>query len=310
MASAVIAQPVLSGRLALPQGADIMLVNVASGEEQVLTLQGDALNSSVSWSPSREQLAVARSSRPAGDPAYGQDIEVVSAADGQPRSAVLRDKSGIILDVPVWSPDGEWLYFDRQETVRFGVEFRIERARPDGSERSVVVDNARAPALTPNGNRLAFVRADQGEVLYVGGLDGQGAQPVVPAGKFLLISYPRFSPDGQWIVFATVTDPTRMTPEDAPTNPGFTQAFGNIHAALFASPRRHGIPWDIWLVRPDGSDLRAARLAEDDPSLAWSPDGTSIAIYGGRGLGVLDSSGEIVALKDEIMGFGGIDWAR
>jgi Tol biopolymer transport system component len=309
MTSVVIAQPVLSGRLALPRGADVLLVNVASGEEQVLALQGDALISSVSWSPGGDRLAVARSSRPAGDPTYGQDIEIVSVSDGQPLSAVRRDKSGIILDVPAWSPDGEWLYFDRQETVRFGVEFRIERAHPDGSERSTVLDNARSPTLSPDGRRLAFVRADQGEVLYISGADGQGPQPLVPEGKFLLISYPRFSPDGQWIVFATVTDPTRMTPTEPPTRPGFTQALSSIQPSLFA-PRRHGIPWDIWVIRPDGRDLKAVRLAEDDPSLAWSPDSVSIALYGGRGLGVLDVSGEMHALKDEIMGFGGIDWTR
>jgi Tol biopolymer transport system component len=311
LVSAVAAQaPALSGRLVLPHGADLLVVDAASGSEQMLTLPGDALVSSVAWSPEGDRIAAARSSRPPGETLYGQDIDIVNGADGAHISTIRRDKPGVILDMPVWSPDGEWLFFDRQETVRFGVEFRIDRARPDGSERSTIVEKARSPSISPDGNRLALVRADQGEMLYVGGSDGQGAQPLVPPGKFLLINYPRFSPDGQWIVFATITDVTQVTPTNTPTKPGFVQALGVIEPGLWAFPRRHGIPWDIWLVRPDGRDLRAARLAEDDPSLAWSPDGSVIAVYGGRGLGFLDSSGEVTPLKDEIIGFGGIDWTR
>jgi Tol biopolymer transport system component len=239
---------------------------------------------------------------------YGQDIDIVNGADGAPISSIRRDKPGVILDMPVWSRDGEWLFFDRQEAVRFGVEYRIDRARADGSERATVVEKARSPSLSPDGTRLAFVRADQSEVLYVGGADGAGAQPIVPAGKFLLISYPRFSPDGQWIVFATVTDFAPDNPTNTPTVPGLMESLGSIQPDLSLSPRRHGIPWDIWLVRPDGRDLRLVLPAEDDPSLAWSPDGSGVAIYGGRGLGLLSPSGEMRMLKDEIIGFGAIDW--
>jgi Tol biopolymer transport system component len=298
------------GRLALPRGADLLVLDAGSGDERVLTLQGDALISSVAWSPSADRLAVARSSRPPGDSVYGQDIDIVDSADGKPISAVRRDKPGIILDTPVWTPDGQWLFYDRQETVRFGIETRIERAHPDGSERATVVENARSPSLSADSRRLAFVRADQGqEVLYVGAADGQGAQAVVPAGKFLLISYPRFSPDGEWLVFATVADPGQFPAAPTPQQPGVTGALGVVTSTPLA-PRRHGIPWDIWLVRSDGRELHSARLGEDDPSLAWSPDGSGIALYGGRGLGILDQSGEVRPIKDEIIGFGGIDWAR
>jgi Tol biopolymer transport system component len=309
--SAVFAEPTeLSGRLALPFGADLLLITASSGEQQVLTLPGDALVSSVAWSPDGQRLAAARSSRPPGELLFGQDIAIVNATDGAPVSMVQRDKAGVLLDTPVWSPDGEWLFFDRQETLRSGTEYRIERARPDGAERSVVVDNARSPSISPAGDRLAFVRSDRGEILYAVDVDGQREQALVPTGKFLLINYPRFSPDGQWIVFATVTDPSQGTQTQTPPKPGFSQALGSVVPELRISPRRHGIPWDIWLVRPDGRELHVARLAEDDPSLAWSPDGSGIAVYGGRGLGVLGSSGEMRSVKDEIIGFGGIDWTR
>lgn len=297
-----------SGRIALPRGADVLLVDAGSGQELLLTLEGDALISSVAWAPARDRLAVSRSSRPPGDTAFGQDIEVVSAADGAVLSTIRRDKSGIILDAPIWSRDGAALLFDRQETVRFGVEFRIERARPDGTERGVLLENARSPALAPDGSRLAFVRAEGGEVLFVGGPEGQDARPVVPSGRFLLIAYPRFSPDGQWLLFATVTDPMRA-PADEPDRPGALRALSFVQP-IAAAPRRHGIPWDIWVVRPDGTDLKSLRTAEDDPSLAWSPNGTSIAVYGGRGLGIMPAmGGEVLPLRDEIIGFGGIDWA-
>ena len=72
----------------------------------------------------------------------------------------------------------------------------------------------------------------------------------------------------------------------------------------------HGLPWDLWEIRLDGSGLRRlTNLAEDDPSLAWSPDGRWLAFQGGSGVYIVDVATTTLYQLSEAVGFGGMDWA-
>jgi Tol biopolymer transport system component len=100
--------------------------------------------------------------------------------------------------------------------------------------------------------------------------------------------------------------------------PALTASLGALgaadaaRAALAAAgrPSAHGLPWDLWLIRRDGSGLRRlTRLAEDDASLAWSPDGAWLAFQGTGGLYLVhQESGRTVRLADKTEPVG-IDWA-
>jgi Tol biopolymer transport system component len=71
------------------------------------------------------------------------------------------------------------------------------------------------------------------------------------------------------------------------------------------------LPWDVWLIGADGSGLRRLTyLAEDDPSVAWSPDGRWLAIQGGSGLTLLDVSSGRTERLVRTPAFGAIDWGR
>jgi Tol biopolymer transport system component len=71
----------------------------------------------------------------------------------------------------------------------------------------------------------------------------------------------------------------------------------------------HGPPWDLWEVRLDGSGLRRlTELAEDDPSIAWSPDGRWLAFQGGTGVYLVEAATTALHQISETVGFGGIDW--
>ena len=108
------------------------------------------------------------------------------------------------------------------------------------------------PRYSPDGGRLAFVAAsDDGiEDLYIADPDGSNprvvaASPGEPEGA------PAWSPDGSTIAFSSRRD-------------------GN---------------WEIYTVRPDGTDLRRLTRNEAfDAAPAWSPDGSgTIAFASDRG---------------------------
>jgi hypothetical protein len=71
----------------------------------------------------------------------------------------------------------------------------------------------------------------------------------------------------------------------------------------------HGIPWDPWVINPDGSNLhRVATVGGDEPSVSWSPDQTHLLVYGGTGSFVVDArTGETTSLTF-LTGYGPTAW--
>jgi Tol biopolymer transport system component len=71
----------------------------------------------------------------------------------------------------------------------------------------------------------------------------------------------------------------------------------------------HGFPWEVWLVQADGTGLRQiSDILDDDPSVAWSPDGARLLVYGGWGSYLVDvASGDTSSLP-YLVGYGSIAW--
>ena len=63
--------------------------------------------------------------------------------------------------------------------------------------------------------------------------------------------------------------------------------------ALNAKPvSAHGLPQDVWLVPAAGGEpTRLTNMLEDEPTVAWSPDGKQIAIIATGGLYVTNAAG-------------------
>src|SRR5215831_1615605 len=96
----------------------------------------------------------------------------------------------------------------------------------------------RMPSLSPDGKRLAFVY--QGDVWVVGSAGGR-AMPLTMHVE--MDAFPVFSPDGQWIAFAS---------------------------------KRNG-NWDIYLVPAEGGPVQQLTChANDEIPQGWSPDGSKI----------------------------------
>jgi Tol biopolymer transport system component len=135
--------------------------------------------------------------------------------------------------------------------------------------------------------------------LWVSDLDGRNPRTVLADRRFISLAFPRFSPDGSRLAFAAVGGPPVIRRSVGILVPSLLQ--GRVSA--------HGLPWDLWETRVDGSGLRRlTELAEDDPSLAWSPDGRWIAFQGGSGVYLVDAATTALHRLSDTVGFGGIDW--
>jgi Tol biopolymer transport system component len=211
------------------------------------------------------------------------------------------------IDVPdsigsiSWSPDGKRIVFDVNtfpaEGAPKGGFFDIYTATTDGSNvaRLTHVRDARLPAWSPDGTKIAYTRQDgDGSQIYV--MNTDGSDPVALTSGSAFKVRPAWSPDGSRIVFESIADrnadvyvmnadgseETRLTDDIAGDyNPVWSPDGERI---AFASDRS---PSGIYLMQADGSD---ARLVETDGdianlSLAWSPNGRFLAFSSSRGPG-------------------------
>jgi TolB protein len=156
-----------------------------------------------------------------------------------PESAEMSD--------PAWSPDGTLLAVSSLA----GESSSVYTIKPDGTERTLVLEHAYSPSWSPDGKRLVVVREDTSDGDAVNALaivdsDGSDARTLdlSAAESSQWLSVPEWSPDGRLIAFVAV-DEDRAT---------------------------------IELVSPDGKAVSMPKAeANGDTGLSWSPDSTSLA---------------------------------
>jgi dipeptidyl aminopeptidase/acylaminoacyl peptidase len=174
----------------------------------------------------------------------------VADADGSNAHELLPGLEGRQIALG-WSPDGRWLLFDA-DGVPTLTDASGSDIRPLDAAQSSNLGKGQV-AFSPDSRRLAFFRdvtvdrPDDGLELAI--LDIASGQVVPLAGtrsaKDIALGSADWSPDGEWIVYE--------------------------RQGLF-------IPGKLFIVRPDGTDLRALTtnaLAGIGPH--WSPDGSVLA---------------------------------
>ena len=175
--------------------------------------------------------------RPSSEP-VGEDAD---AFGGPPHSIAFHSNRDGNNEVYVMNPDGS-------AQTRLTMESRND-GRPDVSpngQQIVFVSNRIIPETNPSGDFEIFVMdSDGGDVRQ---LTSNGAED----------SWPRWSPNGQWVAFHSNVD-------------------GNF---------------EIYVIRPDGTDLiRVTDYAGLDQYPEWSPNGKQLAIRRDTDLYLIDPDG-------------------
>jgi serine/threonine-protein kinase len=119
------------------------------------------------------------------------------------RDAITRLTFGGINRSPAWSPDGQYVVFDKAGQGIF-------QARADGASQAQALTGSKTTqvpwSFTPDGKRLAYFETAGNDQIWTVPLEDQGGQ--LKAGKpepFLKSNFvdqgPSFSPDGRWLAY-------------------------------------------------------------------------------------------------------------
>ena len=223
------------------------------------------------WSPDGQQIAFV-SNRGVANSVYGFRLFIVNV-DGTDVQMVAPSVSVECLETwqgARWSPDGNWLAFAGSEPRVEGRErYGLYTVRLDGSEPTRVGDlNAGycSPAFwSPDSSRLAYMGPN--DVLYgtsfpfyfIVEIDELAMTQLVATSWFApaMPPSPAWSPNGDWLTFA-----------------GFQRSSSG------------SLSYTVYVVRPDGSDLRNVTSGHKLTvfgSVVWSPDGEEIWFASGNG---------------------------
>jgi Tol biopolymer transport system component len=220
-------------------GARILVVHVQTGDVAVL---GDGSDSPErpAWSPDGQMIAY-WATRTVGGRSLHQALAVIDAEGGEPRDLMTRDVFS--LGTPQWSPDGTTIAVSRP-----GLHSWVQLVSlAGGSSRRLGRGglSPQTPTWSPDGSRLAFASLGMdGTGLYVTSRDGRELRQLAAFSP----NEATWSPQGDRIAYLS-----------------------------YAMAGR-----DLWTVAPDGSaSRRLAGLpnAQEAGDIAWSPDGTRLALW-------------------------------
>ena len=179
-ASKVIYAKFSVGGYGSPEAAfDVAVYDLASGQETLITHDGHDINGV--WSPDGTQVAYLATAFVPAESVHDSTIWIVDADGSNPRK--VASASGAADDLTwgdlAWSSQ-DWLLFSVAQNVNGCFKVRLDKVRPDGTQRTQVTDggpNCTPPGMEQSGDADPGFSAD-GETIY-----SSRGFPVPPAGQ-------------------------------------------------------------------------------------------------------------------------------
>jgi Tol biopolymer transport system component len=211
---------------------DLFIVPANGGDMRRVTTLAANHVEGATWSPDGQQIAFA------SDIDGDFDIYVTVVDGGTPRP--LTDNTAEDR-YPAWSPDNQWIAFASDFNQPTTLE--VWRMDPNGQNLKQLTDSMNssfAPAWSPDSQSIVFV-SDRlvNDDLYIMTANGDGERALLVRDVDANELDPAWSPDGVWIAF---------------------------------SSNREGPVYDLYLMRPDGSNIQRVTQREDDTRYVdWKP---------------------------------------
>ena len=310
----------LQGRILWPKDGDLWVYDLASKQQTKITnLPQGAAVTGATWSPDGQRVVFAQFWRRPNERSSGADLFLANADGSNVRPFAERDAPNTVMETPEWAASGRVYYTVRRVTN--GRETQSIVRQVEGGQPEVLVDNGYSPAVSPDETTLVYIRSSRaGQTMVKKTFDagGDGCE-LMSDQVFQYLSMPRIAPDGKRLALGGSGEPT-LGPSGCGGDPRASPAAMGLPAALnlvawlqpaVAYAAAHGLPADVYTVNLDGSAMtRIADIKDDDPTVAWSPDGSKLAIFGVAALYVVDGHGGPTEKLVDQGGYGGLDWTK
>jgi Tol biopolymer transport system component len=316
------------GRIAWPKDGDLWVYDLNAKQQQKLTnLPGGAAVTGAAWSPDGKRIVYSQFWRRPNERASGADLFISNADGSNPQIFAERDAPNSVVESPEWSQGGR-IYYSVRHTQAGRESLQVVR-QAEGGQPEILIDGGYNPTVSADESTLIYLRntrAGQSMMKKILGQPGEGCE-LMSDQVFQYLSQPRISPDGTKVALGGSGEPNMQ-----PSSCGSANSGSGASRALAPGPSRrgrgealfdlarmlepavayaHGLPADVYTLNLDGSGLtRAADIKDDDPTVAWSPDGSKLAIFGIGALYMVDSKGGPPTKLVEQGGYGGLDWTR
>lgn len=293
----------LQGRLILirhnPEGNRLIEVDLSTGDIKLLFQAPErSLLADPDVSPDGRRIVLAYSLPPVDNEiqlGYTQLFVMPSDGSSPPELFLAGTYADEAFYNPVWSPDGQHVYYThlyRREGDKAATHYRIERAYLSG-ESEVVVEGAIWPSISPDGSQLAYLTLDpQTSVneLYMADLVRGPGAPVITADNVPTVDAHLFSPDGSEIYFSAANTDT--------SGASWFEKIDGVQVAY-----AHNVPSDWYRVAvQDGEVERLTRIGGTGLVGDFSPDGNYFAFYSEGGLFLMKPDGsEIRAMANAVL---------